>query len=181
LLLIIREITHRVHFNRAFALLLTGMITLNSCSREKAPLRALVGNWTAECAVVEIREGRKQRAQSGQRDIQISQGDNRVYVPLSACPGGSDSTLMLYHDRDDVYRLLHIGSVSALNDRLNIPSKGEGVALRYSAAEGFAVKDETRSIIFRDKGTGAYEIRISNVGRSGEITVATVEMRLLQK
>jgi hypothetical protein len=180
-LLRVNEITAGVRSQRSSALALFGIITLVSCSREMAPLRALVGTWSVECAVVEIRDGRKQRAQFGQGDITVSQDKKGVYVPLGACPGGRDATLLLYHDRDDVYRLLHPGSASLLNDRLDIPSTGEGIALRYSEVEGFVAKDESRGILFRSKGTGAYEIRLSKVGSRGEITVTTLGMRLLRE
>ena len=163
--------------NPSFALVLFGVITLIACSRELAPLKALVGEWNVQCAIAEIRQGRKQRVQFGEGDIQISQRKNAVYIPLSACPGGRDSVLLLHHDRDSGYRLLPLGSASVLNDVVN----GAGVALRYSEVEGFVAKDDTRAITFRDRGNGAYEMRFSQVRRSGEITVTTVEMRRLPK
>ena len=54
---------------------------------------------------------------------------NAVYIPLSACPGGDDSMLLLHHDRDNVYRLLHLGSVSVLNDVVNMSSTSAGVVV----------------------------------------------------
>ena len=180
LLLVVKETAHAIRLDRLSALVLFGLITLISCSREVAPLQALIGKWQVECAIVEIREGRRQRARFSEGDIYVSPGKKGIHVPLAACPGGGDSVLLLYHDRNDVYRLLHLGSGS-LKDRLNIPGTGEGIALRYSEIEGFVAKDATRGILFRAKGAGAYEILLSKVGTSGEITVATVEMRLLQK
>jgi hypothetical protein len=176
-----KEITATVRSNRSLALVLFGWIALTSCSREVAPLRDLVGKWNVTCAVVEIRQGRKQRTQFGEDDIQVRQGKKGVYIPLSACPGGRDSMLLLYHERDDVYRLLHVGPVSVLNDRLNIPSTGEGIALRHSEVDGFSATDKVRGIVFRHKGAAAYEIRLSQVAKTGEITVTTLEMRLLQE
>ncbi len=85
--------------------------------------------------------------------------------------------LILHHRRDNLYRLLPLGSASVLNDVVN----SAGVALRYSEVEGFVAKGDTRAITFQDRGNGAYEMRFSNVRRSGEIIVTTVEMRRLQK
>ena len=85
--------------------------------------------------------------------------------------------LILHHDRDNLYRLLPLGSASVLNDVVN----SAGVALRYSEVEGFVAKDDTWAITFQDKGNGAYEMRFSNLRGSGEIIVTTVEMRRLQK
>jgi hypothetical protein len=171
----------RVGSNPWYALVLFGVTTLIACSRELAPLTALVGTWNVECAIAEIRQGRKQRLQFREGDIQVSQRKKAVYIPLSACPGGRDSMLVLHHDRDNVYRLLHVGSVSELNDVLDIPSTGAGAALRYSEVEGFVAKDDTRTITLRDKGNGTYEMHFSKVRRSGEIVVATMDMRFVGK